>query len=130
VEAIVTAILFLGAVVICVPILVVSMGAAYLLTLGLDALGVSDTIQGAVILLGGLAGGLVACFFALRFISRRLPTQMRAYLYGSPSPVTDHTEPMPVFGRDPDADPVSVEERVRAADDALSRPDEELDRPA
>jgi len=69
---------FVVAVVVCLPILVVTTIGAYLVTLVLAAIGVNATVQGALILVLGFGGGLVLGFLVLVRISRRVPGSVRA----------------------------------------------------
>ena len=126
VDGILAGILLLGAVIVCVPILIASMVIAFLVSVPLQAMGVPDLVLGGLILFGGFGGGLVLCFLAMVFVFRHLPTSVRAFLSPSESAAEDEAT-APVLGRDPDTDETTLEARVRAADDALGPARDEPD---
>ena len=120
-EGILAGILLLGAVIVCVPILIASMVVAFLVTVPLQAIGVPDVVLGGLILFGGFGGGLVLCFLAMAFVFRHLPAPVRTFLFSPGSADADDDGPAPVLGHDPHTDPATIDARVRAADDALDR---------
>jgi hypothetical protein len=112
-------VLFIGipiALVVCLPILVVTVIAALPLGFLLDEVGAPEVIRAAYGL-GAFGVGLMLCFLVLRRLYRRVPPLVRRLI----SEPEVETEPRtPVLGPDPDADPETFHDRVTAADAALA----------
>jgi hypothetical protein len=116
VDLVVLPVAALIAIVVAIPILIVTTVAAYGLFSGLTAVGVPQATASAVIPILGFGGGLVVVAVVLLRISRRLPAAIRSLVYED-----DAEEPAirPRAG-DPDADPTTFVERVAAADATLA----------
>jgi hypothetical protein len=106
------------AIVVCIPILIVTFVAAAGVGLLLGELGASDQVRGLVGILG-LVGGLALCFLALLAIYRRLPAAMRGWIDSEveeePKEPTD-----PILDRVLTADPATFADRLASADAALA----------
>jgi hypothetical protein len=116
--------LILAALVVCIPILLLTLLGALAVSLVLSALGVPDAIGGFVVFVFGFGGGLVLAFLALLWISRRLPDPVRGFLYGA----DEHARSISgvLTARDPGHDSATLIDRVRAADATLAPADDTL----
>jgi hypothetical protein len=116
-------VLFVGvvvAVVVCIPILILTLAAAYVIAQVLSALGVPDAIGGVVIIVLGVGGGLVIGFFVLLRVSRGLPGRVRDILYEADQPEPDPVSETALGRHDPEEDRATFIDRVAAADAAIA----------
>ena len=104
------------ALVICLPILALTLLAGIPIGFALGELGVPDTIIG-IVGLGVFAAGLGLCFFVLLKLSKRLPNAVRAFAFQEDEPESGSA---PVLRRDPNADDGTLHARLAAADAALA----------
>ena len=103
---------------------------AFLLAVPLAWLGL-DEVVGYVVLIFGLGGGLVLAFATFVVLYRRVPGRVRRF-FGEDEPLNvpdpmRPSEPLPVLGRDPHADPPTLEERIHHLDESLRAPDTEIE---
>ena len=114
-DGLIAVVLMLGALVVCVPILILTFLIAYGISMILAAIGVPGVIQGVVILVVGLGGGLILSFLALRWIIRRFSLMSVVSRGAAP-------DPGPLIGPDLAPDPATFAERLAAADARLAAP--------
>ena len=108
-------VLFLGipvAIVVCIPILAVTIVAGAAVGPLLTVLGAPETILALPGLLG-FFGGLALCFLALLRIYRRLPASIRAWVASEDE---DKDARAPILGRDPIAEAATLDDRLAATD--------------
>ena len=116
--------LMAGAVVLAIPILVVSIAIAFLISTLLMSLGVPNAIAGQVNVVVGLGGGLAVEFLVLVWLYRRFEPRLRKVTPPPPPPDAG----LPRARRDSAADPATLAERLSALDSTLA-PSDDPDRP-
>lgn len=106
------------ALVICLPILVVTTIVGVAAATLLSALGIPQSASGLLGFLGFIAG-LALSFLVLVRLYRRLPTAIRAWI-AREDEVEDHSAP--VLDRYFDPDVATLDDRIAAADAMLAPP--------
>lgn len=109
------------AIVIAIPVLLVTFAVVAGVGLAMRAIGLPETLTSLVMLLG-FVGGLAVLFVILLRITRRLPRGVRSTFLELDDQQPTPRDPTPTLEHDSAPDPTTLHERIRAADDHLRRP--------